>query len=77
MKTITARFPGECGNCRGPINPGDLILWRKGRRALHANCGATGSDGNVIEIRTSSGWVGYRNRNGRCEDAPCCGCCTC
>lgn len=27
-------------------------------------------------VATSSGWVGYRNRNGRCEDAPCCGCCT-
>ena len=27
------------------------------------------------EVRTSGGTF-YRNRNGRCEDAPCCGCCT-
>jgi hypothetical protein len=27
-------------------------------------------------VVTSTGWVGYRNRAGRCEDAPCCGCCT-
>lgn len=27
------------------------------------------------EIETSGG-VFYRNYNGRCEDAPCCGCCT-
>lgn len=27
-------------------------------------------------VVTSTGWVGYRNRRGRCEDAPCCGCCT-
>ena len=24
----------------------------------------------------SSGFVGFRNPAGRCEDAPCCGCCT-
>jgi len=24
---------------------------------------------------TSSGHEMYRNKNGRCEDAPCCGCC--
>jgi hypothetical protein len=27
-------------------------------------------------VRTSSGWSGTRNSRGRCEDAPCCGCCT-
>jgi hypothetical protein len=27
------------------------------------------------EIRTSGGTF-YRNKRGRCEDAPCCGCCT-
>jgi hypothetical protein len=27
------------------------------------------------EIQTSGGTF-YRNYNGRCEDAPCCGCCT-
>lgn len=25
---------------------------------------------------TTSGGTFYRNYNGRCEDAPCCGCCT-
>lgn len=24
----------------------------------------------------TSGGTFYRNKNGRCEDAPCCGCCT-
>ena len=27
------------------------------------------------EVRTSGGTF-YQNRSGRCEDAPCCGCCT-
>jgi len=26
--------------------------------------------------RFSSGFESYQNRNGRCEDAPCCGCCS-
>jgi hypothetical protein len=36
------------------------------------------SRGNATSygVVTSTGWVGYRNRAGRCEDAPCCGCCT-
>ena len=39
------------------------------------------SDGRLARrgltvVRTSSGWSGTRNSRGRCEDAPCCGCCT-
>jgi len=35
------------------------------------------SGGNVsVVYRFSSGHVAYRNKAGRCEDAPCCGCCT-
>ncbi len=30
----------------------------------------------VTTYRTNSGWTGTRNARGRCEDAPCCGCCT-
>lgn len=30
----------------------------------------------INEFRFSSGHVAYRNSRGRCEDAPCCGCCT-
>lgn len=31
-----------------------------------------------IEIHfPNTGNTVYQNRNGRCEDAPCCGCCTC
>lgn len=36
------------------------------------------SAGNAVSygVVTSTGWRGYRNRRGRCEDAPCCGCCS-
>jgi hypothetical protein len=30
----------------------------------------------VSVVRFSSGAVVYRNARGRCEDAPCCGCCS-
>jgi hypothetical protein len=36
---------------------------------------ASAGRGVSYEIRTSGGTF-YRNRNGVCEDAPCCGCCT-
>jgi len=37
---------------------------------------SSGRNGRVsFEVRTSGGTF-YRNYNGRCEDAPCCGCCT-
>ena len=30
---------------------------------------------NVSDVWQSAGREYYRNRRGRCEDAPCCGCC--
>jgi hypothetical protein len=30
----------------------------------------------VSHVWTSGGREYYRNKQGRCEDAPCCGCCT-
>ncbi len=42
------------------------------------DCSAPASGGYrtvSYEVRTSGGTF-YRNRAGRCEDAPCCGCCT-
>lgn len=38
--TITARKSGWCNRCRGPITPGDEILWATlARRAQHKVCG--------------------------------------
>jgi hypothetical protein len=60
---------------------------RMGRSAVFCRCqvkpreaGARRSSGrrrrsDVVSIRTSGGSF-TRNANGRCEDAPCCGCCT-
>lgn len=36
---ITAKFPGWCGACRGPIAAGDRIEWAKGTPTRHVACG--------------------------------------
>jgi hypothetical protein len=68
------KFRAPCAVCGNevPANGGNLD--RSGRRWIvrHLAC-AKGPA--VIEIRTSGGSF-IRNAKGRCEDAPCCGCCT-
>jgi hypothetical protein len=71
---------------------GTLIDYTKsaprGRKATHADCDspselpledAYGTSREAArgsyEVRTCEGTF-YRNYAGRCEDAPCCGCCT-
>ena len=36
--TITAKFPGRCADCGGPISPGQQIEWEKGKPARHVDC---------------------------------------
>jgi len=44
-------------------------------RTAHLACRVTGH-AEVVAVRDFSGEViGIVNRTGRCEDAPCCGCC--
>ena len=50
-------------------------------RALVANAGPSTYAPRVARsgstyTRYSSGAESYQNRRGRCEDAPCCGCCS-
>ncbi len=70
------RYPGDCGTCGKRVARNAGSLWRAGRRyvAYHLACKAAG-EARVIEVRTSGGTF-IQNSRGRCEDAPCCGCCT-
>ena len=74
IKAMRARYPGRCAATGAPIRPGDDILYdgRTGRATLAAPRADYVSD--VIDF--GNGQRYYRNKNGRCEDAPCCGCCT-
>lgn len=97
MKTMTAKYPGQCSACGEPIHRGDTInFFGKGRveHAEHRFDGAESEDvvaglepGTLANdrrmakrglsvIRFSSGEVMTQNSRGRCEDAPCCGCCS-
>jgi hypothetical protein len=67
---MIARYPGVCARTGRAIKPGDVITFTSGRKVVlveHQRVSDTVQFGD----RTF-----YRNRNGRCEDAPCCGCCT-
>lgn len=69
---MIARYTSRCTSCHGTINRGDVIVYDRRRRvSAHADC----APHNVVTFRTSGGTF-YRNARGRCEDAPCCGCCT-
>lgn len=68
------RYKGTCIECGGfvPARGGNLTKNGRTWEVRHLAC----EDGpSVISIRTSGGDF-IRNARGRCEDAPCCGCCT-
>ena len=67
MIAMIARRSGKCIRTGKTIKPGDSILWSpRTKQAMLAGVDTIGIGGKTY----------YRNRAGRCEDAPCCGCCT-
>lgn len=85
MKTMTARYPGTCAHTGAPIYPGDTIDYHgRGRSILRTRASARDLDSpeirptdiGVTDHIVIGGQSYYRNKRGRCEDAPCCGCCT-
>ena len=72
MTPFPARYSGTCAHTGLPIRPGDLIVMRGRRVVLVSPMQPAG----VSDVIRTSGGTFYRNRRGRCEDAPCCGCCT-
>jgi len=78
------RYAGPCSACgaRVPARGGVLVEGpRRSWRVFHLTCaddaGADGAPGpRVVETRSGNGPTYTRNIRGRCEDAPCCGCCT-
>ena len=78
-RTMVAKYAGKCVVTGAAIRPGDTITYSKGAGSTLVSRAAQGApaEGRYISdvIRTSGGTF-YRNKRGRCEDAPCCGCCT-
>lgn len=89
---MSNKYPSACARCAAHVPAGAGYLSRGSGRRWRVECrpcvdgqldaetdrAAAISRGNKTSygVVTSTGWVGYRNRAGRCEDAPCCGCCT-
>ncbi len=74
---MTNRFSGQC-DCGNDVPAGQGTLYRSRNRRWRILCASCAPKANpeLICVQTSSGWSGTRNARGRCEDAPCCGCCT-
>ena len=70
------KYAGECSVCgaRVPAKGGQLERDGGAWTVRHLAC--KGGKAGVVEVRFSSGATMTQNRRGRCEDAPCCGCCT-
>ena len=84
QKLLIANYPGRCALTGLPIKPGDLIVHdQKTRRTILREHMPRDEDGFYVfpktgqsnYTRTSTGAELYRNKAGRCIDAPCCGCC--
>jgi len=71
------RFAGRCHYCGGgvPAKGGDCFKVNGRWAVAHLSCKSS-EKSEVDVIKFSSGEEFYRNKKGRCEDAPCCGCCT-
>ena len=89
IKTMNARYAGFDSRTGASIRPGNQIQYDTAtKRAWLAEPGDMADLGDeqqaasrynparVSHVWTSGGREYYRNTAGRCEDAPCCGCCT-
>ena len=70
---ITARYDGTCRATGARILAGDVIDYSGGRAVLIER---RAPRVDVIQFGSRAAPEYYRNARGRCEDAPCCGCCT-
>jgi hypothetical protein len=81
-RTMVARYRGTCLTCSGTIIPGDEITYAG--RGLTYHVGPCTDERDPDAAPTSTPSRGRRRgtyygsgprARGRCEDAPCCGCC--
>lgn len=76
IKSMKARYRGRDADTDAPIYPGDDIRYCTATRrvwiAEPGDCRV-----NTITLNDQGIYRTFtRNARGRCEDAPCCGCCT-
>jgi len=69
FKTITSKFDSKCRRCGEAVYAGEKVRWAKGRGVYHFSnvCGEL--------LDSLEREMTHKEQFGRCEDAPCCGCC--
>ena len=72
------KYAGKCYVCdqRVAARAGILTGRRGAWKVAHLSCDESGSAQVSVTHFPSTGETVYRNVRGRCEDAPCCGCCS-
>jgi hypothetical protein len=70
-RTMTARYRGTCTTCGAAIARGTEIVWAGRGLTYHAGQCADHHDADATPAERT-----WKQRYGRCEDAPCCGCCS-
>jgi hypothetical protein len=76
IKTMTARYAGRDAQTGQRFNAGAEIRYDTATRKAWLSEAPIRTDYVSHVIDFGDGREYYRNKNGRCEDAPCCGCCT-
>lgn len=71
---ILAKYAGKCQATGKRFNAGDLIDYDKATKK--AVLVAKNRSESITLFNEGKSTTFYRNARGRCEDAPCCGCCT-
>ena len=88
MKKFPNRYPGKCHACGVNVPREHGFTFKPpGARKYVVECldcpnttavAAPYKPNRVTEFYfPATGNYAYQNSSGRCEDAPCCGCCTC
>ena len=74
-RVMKARYAGACAVTGARINVGDTICYSSATKkaVLVSSVAETGA--YISDVIRTSGGTFHRNKRGRCEDAPCCGCC--
>ena len=89
-KTMRAKYRGRCSITGAAINPGDDIVFdtvtRKAWFSEPGDCQVEPATSGpylaarktryISDVYSVAGREYYRNKQGLCIDAPCCGCCT-
>jgi hypothetical protein len=84
MATITVKFKGTCRDCGATLYVGQQARWYGkgkiycvGEHKNEMSDQITDGQGRIGWVATmASGDEVFQNYNGRCIDAPCCGCCS-